>query len=150
MSETVEKVPVLKMSRMIPAPPERVFAAWTSPEEIKAWFGPDQCRVLEARVDLRVGGEYYFALATDRFGKITLSGQYREITPPSKLIYTWRWEGNAELAGESSLVRVEFIPAGASTEIRLTHEQLPSIESRDDHGHGWSGSFDKLEKYLVG
>jgi uncharacterized protein YndB with AHSA1/START domain len=44
---------------------------------------------------------------------------------------------------------VEFTSAGTFTEIRLTHEQLPSIESRDDHGHGWSGTFDKLEKYLV-
>jgi hypothetical protein len=46
-------------------------------------------------------------------------------------------------------VSVEFVPAGVSTEIRLTHEQLPSIGSRDDHGRGWSGAFDKLEKYLV-
>jgi hypothetical protein len=44
---------------------------------------------------------------------------------------------------------VEFVPVGVSTEIRLTHEQLPSIESRDDHAQGWSGTFDKLEKYLV-
>jgi len=46
-------------------------------------------------------------------------------------------------------VTVEFIPAGVSTEIRLTHEQLPSIEARDDHGRGWSGTLDKLEKFLV-
>jgi hypothetical protein len=44
---------------------------------------------------------------------------------------------------------VEFVPVGVSTEIRLTHEQLPSIESRDDHAQGWSDTFDKLEKYLV-
>jgi uncharacterized protein YndB with AHSA1/START domain len=57
--------------------------------------------------------------------------------------------GNPELTRGSSLVSVEFFPVGVSTEIRLTHEQLPSIESRDDHAQGWSGTFDKLEKYLV-
>jgi hypothetical protein len=57
-------------------------------------------------------------------------------------------EGHPELTAGTSLVTVQFIPVGTATEIHLTHEQLPSIESRDHHGHGWSGTFDKLEKYL--
>jgi uncharacterized protein YndB with AHSA1/START domain len=115
----------------------------------QVWFGPEDCRVLKAEVDLRAGGEYYFALLTQRMGEIKVSGRYREVTPPAKLIYTWRWEGHSELAAGTSLVTVQFIPSGAATEIRLTHEQLPSVESRDDHGHGWSGAFDNLEKFLV-
>ncbi len=149
MSETAEEKPVLQLNRVIAAPRERVFAAWTTPDSIKVWFGPEDCRVLEAQVDLRVGGEFCFSLLTQRLGPIKVRGQYREVTPPTKLIYTWRWEGNSELAEGTSLVTVQFIPAGAATEIHLTHEQLPSAETRDDHGHGWNGTFDKLEKYLA-
>lgn len=149
MSETAEEKPVLQLRRVIAAPRERVFTAWTTPDAIKVWFGSEDCRVLEAQVDFRVGGEFCFSLSTQRLGAIKVRGQYREVTPPTKLIYTWRWEGNPELAAGTSLVTVEFIPAGAATEIHLTHEQLPSIEARDDHGHGWSGTFDKLEKHLV-
>jgi uncharacterized protein YndB with AHSA1/START domain len=149
MNETAEEKPVLHLSRFIAAPRDRVFTAWTTPEAIKVWFGPEDCRVLKAEVDLRVGGEYSFSLSTQRLGQIKVSGRYREVTPPAKLIYTWRWEGHSELTIGTSLVTVEFLPSGAETEIRLTHEQLPSTDSRDRHGHGWSGALDNLEKYLV-
>jgi uncharacterized protein YndB with AHSA1/START domain len=49
---------------------------------------------------------------------------------------------------QNSLVTVEFIEFGGSTEIRLTHENLPSDEQREAHHHGWSGCFDKMQKYL--
>ena len=149
MSEAAEEKPVLQLDRIIPASRERVFAAWTTPEAIKVWFGPDNCRVLDVQVDLRVDGEYCCSLSTEALGEIKVRGRYLEVTPPTKLIYTWRWEGNSELTVGTSLVTVEFTSAGTFTEIHLTHEQLPSIESRDDHGHGWSGALDKLEKYLV-
>jgi uncharacterized protein YndB with AHSA1/START domain len=149
MSEAAEEKPVLQLNRVIPAARERVFAAWTTPEAIKVWFGPDNCRVLDVQVDLRVDGEYCFSLSTEDLDEIKVRGRYLEVTPPTKLIYTWRWEGNSELTVGTSLVTVEFTSAGTFTEIHLTHEQLPSIESRDDHGHGWSGTLDKLEKYLV-
>jgi uncharacterized protein YndB with AHSA1/START domain len=150
MSEAAEEKPVLQLNRVIPASRERVFAAWTTPEAIKVWFGPARCRVLDVQVDLRVDGEYCFSLSTEDLGEIKVRGRYLEVTPPEKLIYTWRWEGNPELTIGTSLVTVEFTSAGTSTEICLTHEQLPSIESRDHHGRGWSGTFDKLEEYLVG
>ena len=148
MSETIEEKAVLQLTRLIAASPERVYAAWTTPEEIKVWFGPETCRVLDARVNLEVGGEYCFHLSTEQFGEIKLRGQYREIMPPSKLVYTWQWEGSPELEGESSLVSVEFVKSGHSTEIRLKHEQLPSIQARDDHSRGWNGTFDKLQNYI--
>jgi activator of Hsp90 ATPase-like protein len=93
---------------------DRVFTAWTTSEAIKVWFGPEDCRVLKAEIDLRVGGEYSFTLSTRRLGEIKVSGRYREVTPPAKLIYTWRWEGHSELAAETSLVTVQFIPTTPS------------------------------------
>jgi uncharacterized protein YndB with AHSA1/START domain len=108
---------------------ERVFTAWTRPEVIKVWFGPKNCRVLEAEADLRVGGQFCYSLWTERLGEIKVRGQYREVTPPTKLIYTWQWEGNPELTAGTSLVTVQFLPTGASTEIRLTHEQFSSPEA---------------------
>jgi uncharacterized protein YndB with AHSA1/START domain len=149
MSETAEERPLLQLSRVVAAPRERVFTAWTSPGAIKDWFGPENCRVLDAQVDLRVDGEYCFSLSTQQRGEIKVRGRYREVTPPAKLIYTWQWEGNPELAIGTSLVTVEFIPAGNSTEIHLTHEKLPNVESRDNHQRGWAGAFDQLEKYLA-
>ena len=149
MSTVADQKAILYMNRLIAASRERVFQAWTTPEEIKVWFGPETCTVLAAQIDLRVNGEFCFDISSRERGKLQLRGTYREITPPSKLVYTWRWEGNPELALDNSLVTVEFIELGGSTEIRLTHENLPSDEARESHRHGWSGSFDKLAKHLA-
>ena len=49
---TSKPVSSLQLKRFIPSPRERVFAAWTTPEQIKQWFGPGNCRVLDASVGL--------------------------------------------------------------------------------------------------
>jgi uncharacterized protein YndB with AHSA1/START domain len=76
MSGPTSEKPALQMNRVIAAPRERVFAAWTTPNDIKAWFGPDDCSVLDVRIDLRVGGEYCFHLSTERLGEIKVRGCY--------------------------------------------------------------------------
>ena len=137
---------ILTISRIFSAPRERVFAAWTEPEQIKQWFGPDICQVVEAHVDLRVGGEYRFLAKNPEMGEFALRGEYREVTPPAKLIYTWQWEDDPDYVDRETLVTVEFVDLGNSTEVRLTHENLPGAESIKNHEHGWSGGFDKLER----
>jgi uncharacterized protein YndB with AHSA1/START domain len=139
---------ILEMSRVIAAPRDLVFAAWTTPKDIRGWFGPEDCEVIDAQIDLRVGGEYCFQFSTPRLGEISVRGRYREVTPPAKLIYTWQWDGHPELTPQPSLVSVEFIQSGSFTEIHLRHEELPSIESRENHKRGWNGAMDKLAKYL--
>ena len=79
-------------------------------------------------------------------GEFALRGEYREVTPPAKLIYTWQWEDDPDYVDRETLVTVEFVDLGNSTEVRLTHENLPGAESIKNHEHGWSGSFDKLER----
>jgi uncharacterized protein YndB with AHSA1/START domain len=160
MTTSVEQKPVLRLNRIIAAPRARVFEAWTTPEQIKAWFGPETCRVLTAQVDLRVGGEYCFEVSRQKMGNNRVRGRYQEITRPSKLVYTWQWDGksctktdSSEAAGEKqsfepSIVTVEFIDLGSQTEIRLTHENLPTAEDREAHQHGWNGCFDKLNKHF--
>jgi uncharacterized protein YndB with AHSA1/START domain len=71
-----------------------------------------------------------------------VSGVYREVDPPKKVVYTWTWEGGPVT---ETLVSVEFIERGAATEVVLRHEGLPSDEERAKHEHGWTGCVDKLE-----
>lgn len=140
---------VLTVNRLIRASPERVFAAWTTPEVIKQWFGPDTCRVLSAEVDLRVGGAYRMEVLSEQHGSVAVRGMYREITPPSKLVYTWQWEDDPDWAGFESVVTVEFVEADGATEVRLTHEGFPSAESQGNHEHGWKACFVKLAARAV-
>lgn len=133
----------LQVIRHIKAPPARVFAAWTTPDQVKHWFGPGACTVLDAQIDLRVGGKYRFCVSADGEEMVAV-GEYREITAPSKLVFTWKWEDDEAWANITSVVTVEFMAKDGGTDVRITHEGLPSAESAGRHEHGWNGSLDKM------
>ena len=137
----------LHLTRTFAAPREKVFRAWTDPEELKKWWGPPGYGTPSAEVDLRVGGKYRLGMRKLPEGPVFyLAGTYREVRPPERLVYTWRWEAEPELG--DTLVTVEFHDRGGSTEIVLTHELFPTEKARQEHERGWSGGLDNLAKLL--
>jgi uncharacterized protein YndB with AHSA1/START domain len=137
----------LEIKRLIRAPRDQVYAAWTDPAQLKEWFGPESVQTRNLIADVRVGGEFRWDL-TDQEGKeVTISGEYREVEPGKKIVFTWRLEGDEDWKNHST-VTVEFFDREGGTEIRLTHEKLPNEASRDDHTQGWNSVLDKLEKFL--
>ena len=150
MIETMQKSTKLRVKRLIKAPRERVFAAWTTPADIMKWFGPETCQVTSAKLNLRPSGEYNFLVKSEKMGDVKLHGVFREVKPPSKLVCTWNFSGNPELQFGESQVTVEFLDRKGDTEVQITHEQLPSGEVKEDHKQGWNGCLDKLEKHLGG
>jgi uncharacterized protein YndB with AHSA1/START domain len=135
----------LEITRRIKAPRERVFDAFTVPEQILKWIGPAERDALSVDVDFRVGGEYRFRFNTDTHGDLEAYGLFREITRPSRLVYTWRWDDPRVDCGET-LITVDFIDKNGETELRFRHEGFPTIEDRDGHNDGWSRCLDKLER----
>ena len=137
----------LRLTRTFAAPRKKVFRAWTEPEALKKWWGPEGYATPLAEVDLRVGGRYRLGMRKLPKGNLFyLVGTYREVRPPEKLVYTWVWEGQPDL-GET-LVTVEFRDLGDATEVVLTHELFPNEKVRDDHNTGWSSCLDRLAKAL--
>lgn len=136
----------LELRRTFQAARDRVFRAWTTPEEMKRWKAPGDRTAPVIEVDLRVGGAYRVHMRAPDGSEVRLVGVYREVDPPKKLVYTWRWETSPEM-GET-LVTVEFLERGGATEVVLKHEQFGSDEARDLHTQGWRGCFDKLAEIL--
>ena len=114
--EQMTTLPALQMKRTFQAPRERVFRAWTDPKELAQWFhaSPDYS-TLVPEMDLRVGGKYRMEMHHKGGNVHRLGGTYREIEPPEKVVFTWRWE--ADPNADESLVTVEFRDLGQSTEI---------------------------------
>ena len=136
----------LTINRIIRAPRERVFAAWTDPEALKQWWGPGPVVCPEAHVDLREGGAYRIANRQED-GSITwIEGTFERVRAPEELVYTWNV---SILSGGPTLVRVRFLPHPSGTEIVLTHERFAVEAVRDMHGEGWNGCLDKLEAFLA-
>jgi uncharacterized protein YndB with AHSA1/START domain len=135
----------LRLRHTFAAPRERVFRAFTDPEELKQWFGPtDGHAIPVAEVDLRVGGRYRIDLLGPSGSLYRIVGEYREIRPPERLVYTWRWEIGEDV-GET-LVTVEFFERGNATDVALTHEGLPTARAREGHEGGWTGSLGRLAR----
>ena len=75
-----------------------------------------------------------------------VSGEYREVVPNEKLVFTWAWRSTPERV---SLVTLHIRPDGEGARLTLVHEQFFDEPARDRHRQGWTGSLDKLEKYLA-
>ena len=138
--------PSLTLKRRLNAPPERVYAAWTDPEKIKRWFGPEQIETLRADADARVGGRFRIVMRGTDGEEHDVSGVYREVVPNEKIVFTWAWRSTPE---RESLVTVVIKPEGAGSLLTLVHEQFFDEAARDRHEHGWIGCLDKLERYFA-
>ena len=138
---------ILTVSRLIKAPRQRVFAAWTSPE-LAQWICTGPRRVLTANVDLRVGGEYHIKIETEEHGEHTFRGVYREIKAPSRVVFTWQLgDCFPEYKGQESQVTVDLAEQKDGTLVTITHEGLPTEEVRARHSEGWTASLENLEKF---
>jgi len=135
---------MLKLTKLIPAAPERVFDAWLDPEQIAKFMitGPGT-GIKSAETEAKVGGSYRIVMTND-MGEVPHWGTYREIERPSRLVFTW----NSPHASPDSLVTLTFEPEGDGTLLTLTHDKFPSDESREGHNQGWSGILESLAGYF--
>jgi len=138
----------LEIKRFINVPRDRVYAAWTDPAQLKEWFGPENVRTRNFTADARVGGKYRWDLINEEGEDMTISGEYRELVPGKKIVFTWKWDDDETWKNTSSVVMVELSDRDGGTELRLIHEKLPSEESRDRHNEGWNSVVDRLEKFF--
>ena len=138
----------LEIRRVVKAPRDRVYAAWTDPAQLKQWFGPENVQTHDLVADVRVGGTFRWDLSNSEGEKVTCRGEYRELQPDKKIVFTWQWQDDEDWENHVSIVTVELDDADGGTELRLTHEQLPNEESRDGHTQGWNSALDKFEKLV--
>jgi uncharacterized protein YndB with AHSA1/START domain len=129
--------------RTIAASPETLFDAWLDPISLSHWMRPGGIHSTQARVDPRVGGEYEVIMRTDT-NPIRHRGVYRAIDRPRRLVFTWE---SPPTDNRETLVTVDFIPKGKSTEIVVTHERLPE-SALPSHANGWTSAMEKLAQFF--
>jgi uncharacterized protein YndB with AHSA1/START domain len=126
---------LVRISRTLPAPPERVWAALTQPEQLQEWFWPSSFGTT-VTADARVGGHYRIAASRPQ---IAVSGEYLEVVPPRRLVLSWQWDGEET----SSTVRIDLLGNDQGSGLVLTHEGLPPAAVAE-HQQGWSDCLDRL------
>ena len=146
METATEDKTSLHIRRVYEASVAAVWAAWTDPEQMKQWMGPnDAPREAEVTMDVRVGGRYRTVMYSPDGETHRVGGVYREVVPNRKLVYTWAWESTPE---RESLVTIEFKPSGDGTEVVLAHQRFADTQARDRHQQGWIVCLDRLVGFI--
>jgi uncharacterized protein YndB with AHSA1/START domain len=136
----------IQMSRTFDAPKDLIWDAHTKAEHVKHWWG--RGNPLDVELDLRVGGRWRFVEHADgeEYG---FRGEYREISPPDKLVQTFEFEG---MPGHILVETLVFTEEGGKTTVTST-SVFDSVEDRDGMlqsgmAEGAEQSYQALERYL--
>ena len=138
----------LIIKRTFDAPRDLVWKAWTDPEMAKHWWGPIEYPANYIDMDFRVGGKWRGCLHGRDDGKdLWQGGVFKEITPPRRLVYTFKWDADGE-RGIETIVTVEFAEKDGKTLMTFHQSASDSLNERDGHGYGWGSTFDRFDRYL--
>ena len=139
------------MTRLFNAPRQLVFEAMTKPEHVRQWWGclGDGYSVPVCEVDLRVGGKWRFVNRHPK-GEAAFHGEYREIVPPSRVVFTEIFE---EFPDVVSVVTSELTEEEGKTRLTAT-VRYPSMQVRDmviasGMSRGAGISYDRLEELVA-
>lgn len=138
------------ITRVVDAPRKRVWDAWTKPQHVKQWLlGPEGWTMPVCEIDLRPGGKWHFVWRKSDGAEMEMTGVYREVVPPERLVNTERW-GSEWPETTNTLV---FSEKGGKTTITLTI-LYPSKEARDaalktGMKEGMDVSYERLAEYLA-
>jgi uncharacterized protein YndB with AHSA1/START domain len=148
------------IERTFDAPRELVWKAWTDPARVREWWGPEHYDCPDAKIDLRVGGYWRFAMRGPDGATHYSGGVYRDVTPMDRLVYTDNFmdaEGNRMEAAaiglpgdwpDELILTVTFADApGGKTVVTITHQGMPN-EMLENATLGWNSSLDKLAASL--
>lgn len=131
----------VRIERVLPAPIQDVFDAWTDPNRMAEWLSP--VGHAEAEVDLRVTGRFKVSMIGETT-RIEHTGEYLLVNPPNELSFTWQ---SFYTGSEPSVVTVLFQAEGDETRIVLTHRRLPEGQV-DPHAQGWEAMITRLAGLL--
>ena len=120
-------------SVIVPLNADETFALITEPDRLRRW------QAITARVDLRAGGAYRWTIVPGHSAR----GSFTEVEPGRRVVFTWGWEGAADLPPGASTVTITLEPAAGGTLVRLVHEGLTG-EQAASHAEGWSHYLDRL------
>ena len=150
---------MLRIIRIFNARRERVWKAWTDPEDIKRWWGPKDFSAPIAQIDFRVGGKYLLAMRSPDGKDFWSTGVYKEIIPMERIVISDSFsdeKGNvvsASYYGMSADFPLEmtaemtFEDIDGKTRFTVFYPDLGKMSEKDrrDMEQGWNESFDKLE-----
>jgi uncharacterized protein YndB with AHSA1/START domain len=136
---TAEKLD-LKITRRLEHGPAEVFRALTEPAIYARWMGPEGAKTTVQEMDVVEGGRLALTVDVPGGPTVDISGVYREVAGPDRLVHSWLVGGDEN----ETLVSFELHPDGAGTRLELTHTGFADSEDRGQNEGGWKHQLDRL------
>ncbi|MCP4315544.1 MAG: SRPBCC domain-containing protein [Hyphomicrobiales bacterium] len=140
---------VLIIERTISASIEKVFDAWINPELLVQWWGPEGMSIPKHTLDVREGGTWETTMRNADGGEVVVSGVYKAIDRPNRLVFTWAWTQPDGTRGEETEISVTFAAVDGGTKMTLDQRTFAEVDNRDNHGMGWQSSFNCLDQLFA-
>ena len=137
----------LELHSVLPAPRAAVYRACTTADEVARWFGPHGFTVPHIALDLRVGGRYRFTMQPPEGDVFHLTGEFREIDPRTRLVYTFVYE-EPDPDDRETLVSVSLADRRDASELALVQTGFATRARVELHRAGWTDSLERLEEVL--
>jgi uncharacterized protein YndB with AHSA1/START domain len=142
-----EELECVRLKRILPAPRAAVYRALIDPGELAKWWGPRGFTAPSVDFDPQVGGDYRIAMQPPDGDLFYLSGEFREVDPPARLAYTFRWDP-PDPDDRETVVTISLEDRATGTEVLLTHTGFATAQRRALHDSGWTESLARLEQVL--
>jgi uncharacterized protein YndB with AHSA1/START domain len=136
---------VLEIERALPATRPTVFAAFTHPDELAKWWGPEGFTIPSLEFQARVGATYRIQMQPPEGDAFYIAGRFQTVDAPDRLAYTFAYE-EPDPDDVETRVDLSFRDVGQATEVALTQEPFKTEARRALHRDGWTDSFNKLER----
>jgi uncharacterized protein YndB with AHSA1/START domain len=138
----------LHLERTLAASPERVFAACVEAERFAEWWGPAGFTSPSVQLDVRKGGRYRITMRPPEGDAFHLRGEFREVAPPLRLVYTFVWE-EPDPDDQETVVSLTFERVGENTTLSLDQGPFKTDARYELHEGGWIQTLDRLERSLA-
>jgi uncharacterized protein YndB with AHSA1/START domain len=132
--DTTTETTTIERTISIAASPQTIWEFFVDPEKLRRWKG------MKAELDPTPGGIYRCEVIPGH----TARGEFVELDPPHRLVFTWGWENESAVPPGTSTIEVELTPEGDGTSLHFVHRDLPGAEAVESHAHGWDHYLPRL------
>jgi uncharacterized protein YndB with AHSA1/START domain len=143
--ETKENANNIEFSQDFSVPVDVLYEAWTTSEHLKQWWHPMGDSLSNVENDLSEGGTVSYEFEKKEF---RVSGNYKQVQPSEKLVYTWNWEFFNDLPNEAYTLTITFESTGNGSILHVLQEGLPGEDKSLPHQDAWKTALESLKSHL--
>lgn len=142
----------LQAEKTFPVSVDELYDGWVNPEKLKQWWKPAGNQLREVEIDLTQGGQFRYVFETkDGQEDLKITGDYKEVEPKKRLVYSWNWElpHTQAVSNNEFQLTIEFSNDQDNSKIKVTQENFKDQESIHPHQEGWNKALNDLHNFLA-